>query len=177
MPGIESLIPKTTETFTYIDKESPAHALNTLSDLREHISTDGPYDGVLTFSEGAALAAMLLIQSATQNPHEAPPFRVAVFLSGGVPASPAALACNKRQLLNHAANGVQIRIPTAHIWGRNDKEYPDFGPVLRELCDPEEQSVFVHEGGHEVPGVGDKIGLAGAVRCAKRAIARSQERQ
>ncbi len=170
-------MPSSTETFTYIDKTSPTHALDILSDLRTYLSTDGPFDGVIAFSEGAALAAMFLIQSTTQFPSQDPPFRLAVFLSGGVPASPTALARSQRQFLSYAADGVQIRIPTAHIFGRNDIEYPEFGPVLRDLCEPEESTVFEHDGGHEVPGVGDRKGLLGAVRCVKCAVARAEERQ
>lgn len=28
--------------------------------------------------------------------------------------------------------------------------------MLRDLCEPEESTVFVRDRGHEVPGVGDK---------------------
>lgn len=75
---------------------------------------------------------------------------------GGVPDSPAGLSRSQRQLLSYAANGVQSRIPTAHIFGQDDIEYPEFGPVLRDLCEPEESTVFVHDRGHEVAGVEDK---------------------
>lgn len=67
--------------------------------------------------------------------------------------------------------------PDCACLGRNDTLYPDFGPVLKDLCKPEERSVYVHEGGHEIPGVGDKEGLMGMVKCVRRAMARAEERQ
>lgn len=172
-----AFVPETTETFTYVDKTSPKQVLDVLSDLRKHLSTEGPYDGVLAFSEGAALAAMFLIQVTTQCPNQAPPFRVAVFFSGGVPVCPAALARDEIELLSFETHGIQIRIPTVHVWGKNDTEYPHFGPVLRELCEPKERSVFVHEGGHQIPRVTDKQGLAGTVKAIKRGLARADENQ
>lgn len=36
--------------------------------------------------------------------------------------------------------------------------------MLRDLCEPEESIVFVHDRGHEVPGVGDKKVYLGQVR-------------
>ncbi len=48
--------------------------------------------------------------------------------------------------------------------------------MLCELCDPETQSVYVNEGGHEVPCMRDKEGLAGALRCVKRAMAMAEDR-
>jgi hypothetical protein len=42
--------------------------------------------------------------------------------------------------------------------------------VLCELCDPETQGVYVNEGGHEVPDMRDKEGLAGAVHGRSRVI-------
>lgn len=84
-----ALVPKSTETFSYLDKTTTSQALSTLSDLRTLLSTDGPYDGVLAFSEGAALAATLVIQCAMDLPNETPPFRVAIFLSGACPPHPA----------------------------------------------------------------------------------------
>lgn len=119
-----------------------------------------------------------MIHAASHSAPDPPfsPFRLAIFLSGGVPVSPVALAHNQRRLLSVATDGVQIRIPTAHIWGSNDTEYPAFGPVLHQLCAPEMRSEYIHQGGHEVPGVSDKEGLAGAVRCIKRAIAQAEDR-
>ncbi|KAL8724485.1 MAG: hypothetical protein Q9166_007919 [cf. Caloplaca sp. 2 TL-2023] len=175
--GVVGLVADTTKTFTYIDKESPENALEVLADLRTQIASEGPYDGVLAFSEGAALAAMALIQGTTHSPNEVPHFRVAIFFSGGIPACPAALECGEARLLDPAVDGIKISIPTAHIWGKNDMEYPNFGPVLRELCDQKEQSVFVHDGGHEIPSGANSPGLIGAVKCIKRVLTKAEEKR
>lgn len=50
---------------------------------------DGPYDGILGYSQGATLAAQALIQHAMENPgalaHERP-FRFAIFFNGATPS-------------------------------------------------------------------------------------------
>lgn len=51
-------------------------------------------------------------------------------------------------------DGDLIEIPTAHIWGATDRLYPTFGPVLSNLCKRGggRREIFIHRGGHEIPG-------------------------
>lgn len=48
----------------------------------EKLDRDGPYDGVLVFSQGAALMASFLLYLQSQN--QPSPFRFAIFVCGGV---------------------------------------------------------------------------------------------
>lgn len=53
--------------------------------LTEHIQQNGPYDGVLCFSQGCAVVAGYLLDHAATRPHEELPFKCAIFICGGVP--------------------------------------------------------------------------------------------
>ena len=146
-----------------------------LDDLSAYIATDGPFDGVMAFSQGAGLAASLMLRDLQQTPqtHEAPLFKCAIFFSGGVPADPVALSRGEMRLLDAATDGSPLRLPTAHIWGRNDAEYPTFGPVLSGLCSPNEREVVVHDGEHEVPGSRDRDAVNASVRAVRRTVERA----
>lgn len=53
-----------------------------MDDLEEYVKSEGPFDGVLAFSQGAALAAMLIARDTFPAP-----FAFAVFICGGPPFS------------------------------------------------------------------------------------------
>jgi pimeloyl-ACP methyl ester carboxylesterase len=46
---------------------------------------DQPYDAVLCFSQGGAVAASLILHHNNEHPGEALPFRAVIFICGGVP--------------------------------------------------------------------------------------------
>jgi hypothetical protein len=68
----------------------------------------------------------------------------------GVPRDP-----ETGQLMDPAVDGEVIDVSTAHIWGKNDNLYPSFGPVLSRLCKADMKEVYVHDGGHIIPGARD----------------------
>ncbi|CAG8330470.1 unnamed protein product [Penicillium salamii] len=53
--------------------------------LQEKLDRDGPYNGVLCFSQGCSLIASYLLYHERMHPDTPPPFRLAVFICGGVP--------------------------------------------------------------------------------------------
>ncbi|MCJ1408367.1 hypothetical protein MMC19_002442 [Ptychographa xylographoides] len=53
--------------------------------LLDLLERKGPYDGVMTFSQGGSLASSLLLYHAMVTPHLPPPFKVAVFICSGIP--------------------------------------------------------------------------------------------
>ncbi|MCJ1464789.1 hypothetical protein MMC07_003402 [Pseudocyphellaria aurata] len=53
--------------------------------LRTLLERDGPYDGVLMFSQGCAVVASFLLYHQAETPHLPLPFKVAIFICGGVP--------------------------------------------------------------------------------------------
>ena len=123
----------------------------------------------MAFSMGASLAATLVVRNAQQR--LPPSFRCCIFFCGGTAGDPATLAAQGgARLLSYASDGEVIGVPTAHVWGKNDPRNPDCGPVLSLLCRSQLRSIFVHEGGHEIPGSRDRVALLKAVECIRRTI-------
>lgn len=74
--------------YGYYNALSPASIVQTQTQLEKIIATEGPFDGVLGYSGGAALAAEIIIRDAMANPYGLPderPFRFAVFINGASP--------------------------------------------------------------------------------------------
>lgn len=176
LTGIESLVSPGDDVFRYVDEKSPASFVKAMADLNLYITEAGPFDGVMAFSEGGALAASLIIQKMQEDRRQQqlyPLFKCAIFFSGGVPMDPSAGAgLRDRRLMGFEQDGEVIEIPTAHIWGENDKLYPTFGPVLSGLCKRDRRAVFIHTNGHEIPGPRSADAVAKAAEVINRTIAR-----
>lgn len=74
--------------YAYYNPLSPASILQTEEELEELIAREGPFDGVLGYSGGAALAAEIIIRDAMAHPFGLPeerPFRFAIFINGASP--------------------------------------------------------------------------------------------
>ena len=170
---IEAFVSAEDEFLEYALGSSAESCRNALSDLDNFLAEEGSFDGVMAFSQGAAIAASHIIHRQRTKPI-LPSFRFAIFFSGGIPEDlDQLLSGGPRRLLNVEEDGDLIKIPTLHVWGRNDQVYPEFGPVLSQLCKCSEREVFIHEGGHEVPGSKDRVLIAAIVKLAKRTIARA----
>lgn len=136
-------------------------------DLKNYLEKEGPFDGVMAFSQGASLVSALLCLNI--RPYTCT-IRCAVFFCGRTPfidfrdIEPTNSAFGK----NLGQDGVEkIEMPTAHIWGLNDEIEPGQGAELSKLCRPQNRHIYVHAGGHEVPGSKDQEGLiesANAIR-------------
>ena len=107
----------------------------------------------MAFSQGAALAATLICQKAqdTSGLSTNPTFKFAVFLCGAIPFDYAALLEGQVRRLDPDIDGELITLPTANVWGRNDKEWPGVSEKLSKLCQSSENVSYVHESGHEIP--------------------------
>lgn len=53
--------------------------------LLNYVKDHGPYDGVMSFSQGCSLSASFLLFNHARNPLTPPPFKVAIFICGGLP--------------------------------------------------------------------------------------------
>lgn len=71
--------------FTYWEDATATEMRQTTNWLKAHIAQHGPYDAVLTFSQGCALAASALLLHEAEEPHTPPPFKAAIFICGGSP--------------------------------------------------------------------------------------------
>ena len=128
--------------------------------VRTVIETEGPFDGVLGCSQGAPIATLLCLASAS-----APPFRFAILFSGFFPRDPAATALVPAAALDaYAATGnvdqpvadgparaPPLPLPSVHFVGETDGLVPRVSSESLSACFAGGQ-VVDHAGGHCVPG-------------------------
>ena len=127
MVGIPTVFPED-QCFAYYDPTHPFTILQAIDDLAAYVSAEGPFDGVMGFSQGAALTAML---RARRSPAE--PFRFAVFLCAGVPFCEASLRQGVLRHLDPKVDKEMIRVPTTHIVGSKDDAL-QASLMMKELC-------------------------------------------
>jgi predicted esterase len=113
------------------------------------MASEGPYQGVIGFSQGAALAATLMIKQGQSNAVHSP-FQCAIVLCGGMPYDPAALEGGRAVLLDDKPDAPDIHVPTAHILGEKDDALAT-SLALVEQFDPRSLKLYMHAGGHDVP--------------------------
>ncbi|CRK27057.1 hypothetical protein BN1723_008360 [Verticillium longisporum] len=146
-PGIETFI-SAEEALAYYDPKSAPSILAAIDDLSYWLAENGPFDGVMGFSQGASLAAMVMARARFANP---PLFSFGVFFCAGLPYCEDSLRAGEAKFLR-AADGVGpvIHVPTAHIVGREDPDVAH-GTGLAELCQEWGRVLLDHGAGHEIP--------------------------
>ncbi|KAL8952235.1 MAG: hypothetical protein Q9222_001849 [Ikaeria aurantiellina] len=109
--------------------------------IQEH--PQGPFDGILGFSEGASLAASLILRKAAQG--SAQLFKFAIFMC-------AVLVCHfeEKDVILADETSMRITIPTVHITGARDPGR-QASMTLYNLCEPSCASLYQHNKGHTVP--------------------------
>ncbi|XP_068457179.1 esterase OVCA2 [Clinocottus analis] len=107
--------------------------------VREAVKNQGPFDGILGFSQGAAFVAMLCcLQEQKLEPEFN--FRFSILVAGF------RSACEEHKKFYNPP----LQIPSLHVFGLEDRVIPD--NMSRELLpsfhDPQ---VLTHPGGHFIP--------------------------
>jgi predicted esterase len=165
----------------------------TLGTLKDCLKKDGPFDGVIGFSQGAALAGFLtsLLETSRQEVLEAaklagkrtdgypktllgeegqpihPPFKFAVCYAGFMASEPG----------SEALYNPKITTPVLHVIGSLDTVVPEDRMLdLVNACEPAPGSsegsnrwLLRHPGGHFVPT--GKMEIAGLVGFIKESVA------
>ena len=129
--------PATSKTYVGLE-DSLALARQT---LQEH----GPFDGLLGFSQGATLGALLCLAPSSLPP--SPPLRFAVLVSGFMPRDPAL------EPLVGMADGpppLCVPLPSLHVMGENDQLVAAASSRRLSNCFAD-ATLHCHEGGHLVP--------------------------
>ncbi|KAG9506472.1 hypothetical protein J7337_000003 [Fusarium musae] len=148
-PGIEAFIGRD-ESLAYYHPHSAKSILAAIDDLWEYIAEEGPFEGVLGFSQGASLAAMIIARARHSNP---PPFQFAIFFCAGLPYCEKSLSAGEVKFLRaEDTKGPVIHVPTAHIFGKKDPDVNDSKAMI-ELCHPWGRVLLDHGAGHEIPRV------------------------
>ncbi|KAL4898763.1 serine hydrolase FSH [Aspergillus ambiguus] len=108
------------------------------------IAKKGSFDAVMGFSQGAALAASLIVNHARS--HDQPLFKAAVFICGARPYDPA----NGLDFVAASNEKYPITIPTTHIVGKEDHVLPQ-SMQLHAACDPAQVEFYDHGSRHLIP--------------------------
>ncbi|KAJ5787578.1 hypothetical protein N7457_002568 [Penicillium paradoxum] len=119
--------------------------LDAFDHTQRFIAEHGPFDAVMGFSQGAALAASLIIHHNRTRPAEPPLFRAAVFICGAAPWE-----SSGQQQIEPKPDTYPIAIPTANIVGKADPLFPE-SQKLYELCEPAKAAYYDHGSKHMVP--------------------------
>ncbi|KAG6017862.1 hypothetical protein E4U54_001776 [Claviceps lovelessii] len=122
---------------------------NTLNSLIGVLDLDSSITGILGYSEGATVAASLILEEKHRSEENGRPRRIknAVFLAGWPPVrlSDDTVEC----LLADECDNI-IDIPTCHVVGCNDP-YINGAMALFGMCDEDSAVLFDHGKGHTVP--------------------------
>lgn len=128
--------------------------------VQHHVEQhDGnPFDGVLGFSEGASIAASLILRQCREKGTSL--FKFAAFICCIVPP----LRSDREDVLLADETAERIDIPTAHIVGSKDPGYQG-GRALYNLCNQSSASIFDHGGPHTIPwDLASTRGIAKAIQ-------------
>lgn len=155
-----------------LESDGTDASLETVHAVIEHlddiVADQGPFDGILGFSQGASVACAYLSHLDRRDGAFAP-FRFALFFSSG------GLSDDHLSLLQHlsgtepAPEGA-LSIPSLHVHGTADVLHADALAMTR-LWQPGSVTVVTHPGGHIVPKDAASISkIAAAVRLLMRTV-------
>jgi hypothetical protein len=175
-PGVANFFPP--PYFIWHQRRVPSEVSHVHERIRRIATDGGPYDCVIGFSEGASLAAALLLTDAARESQGSKPmFRYAIFLNAVNVSSPSEelgkemTAADMRKALETFDGGAQsqedcsinsvrimssdvmsaaISIPTLHVIGSRDG-FQGFSRDLVKQCKPSNARVINLPTGHEVP--------------------------
>lgn len=107
---------------------------------------EGPFEGLIGWSEGAAVAATLLLDdfSKCELDHSTSEFKCAIFFAGSPP-----FTLDGKNVLLHDQYGQVIKIPTCHILGQSDAMV-ELAEALFNICDSSSAIAIRDEGGHRI---------------------------
>lgn len=156
--------------YAYFDPEHAPSYLTAFSMLDTFLAAEGPFDGVLAFSQGAGLATMYMARKKLERPDAEAPFRCAILCSPTAVGDPFHwFATGEMRRLEQLPRAVRIDTPTAMIWGSRD----DYATHIPSLCNLFLGKVFWHyvfDGGHELPSLSVEESIGGSVKIARRAV-------
>lgn len=115
-----------------------------MSHVLNIIEKKGPFDAVMGFSQGAALAFSLLAEHSKTN--ATPLFKAAVFICGAPPFE----SSGQEVMSLPPGEKYALSIPTANIVGKQDYLY-ESSMQLYSLCDPAKAELYDHGSRHLIP--------------------------
>jgi predicted esterase len=140
-PGMSGSYPP--PYFCWYERGDPGEVQAAHEHLRSVVDEDGPYDGVIGFSEGAALAAGLLLSDECSAAE--PRFKVAILFNSVVPLVPSGCDCPGASLSEvvqgHQDSYLDLLLPREQKDAATEEERA--AVLSRALC-------FSPQGGHKI---------------------------
>ncbi|CZT08520.1 hypothetical protein WAI453_007189 [Rhynchosporium graminicola] len=138
---------------------SNSSAQNAMDYLYQIMEKEGPFDGIVGYSEGATVAATLLLHEQKRFAREGrmPMFKCALFFAGWPPMTP-----EFDGIVLADETDLTITIPTCHIIGSLDP-YLAGSLALYNICDMDTAILFDHAKGHTLPRHKDTVRELGNV--------------
>ncbi|OSS52635.1 hypothetical protein B5807_02568 [Epicoccum nigrum] len=135
------------ELMTYGVAKTDESAQRTLDYIYDVIEKEGPFDGIIGYSEGATIAGTMVLHEQMRNELEGrePMFKCALFFGGWPPMTP-----TLDGFVLSDDSDLMIQIPTTHIIGSLDP-YLHGNIALYNVCDPDSAFIFDHAKGHTLP--------------------------
>ena len=118
-----------------------------MNHLIELLDREGDIAGVIGYSEGARVAASLILEEQRRElaGHYTPRIKCAFFMGGWQAMDPD----SANEVLADETD-ERIAIPTCHVVGSHDP-FIDGSLALYNICDPDYADIFDHGGGHTLP--------------------------
>lgn len=142
-------------------EENKVAVKNAFENVYRVIKEEGPFDGVLGFSQGASCLTGFLIH------HQAPPpqselFRFAIlFSTSGIP-----------EWDMEGKEPGMIGIPSLHVCGEGDKEWFEESKAVVERCEKGSAELIAHKGEHAIPK--DKANVDAIIAGIRRLLGRAK---
>ncbi|KAL2835359.1 MFS general substrate transporter [Aspergillus pseudoustus] len=136
-PEVKNIALEDEPVYAFMDPADPGTGVTAYQNLLDYLEEEGPYDGVMAFSQAATLILTYLAHVARQNAlghNTATPFKFAIFIS--ITHDPVDYEAFQRgqivEICPKAAAGV-VGIPTVHIWGALDDD-PESASRAAQVC-------------------------------------------
>lgn len=152
--------------FYHSDISSELDITQGLNTVVEHIKANGPYDGIVGFSQGAALST-IITNRITELVPEHPEFKISVIISGYSFTEPVEPNSETLQITAKYKESFQPKTDSntriVLIYGASDMAVPNVrSKYLQKIYqdafkDATQVQAFEHPGGHMVPNKKDII--------------------
>ncbi|KAH9876636.1 hypothetical protein J1614_003768 [Plenodomus biglobosus] len=112
----------------------------------------GPWVGLLGFSQGAKIAASLLLRQQLDPSMAAsfPAFEFGILIAGPSPMISLIPSSSDTTALRWSSTPL-LCVPTAHVHASHDSLFSSPNEYLYQSCSPHSRSLFVWDGDHHVP--------------------------
>ncbi|TVY16237.1 Esterase FUS5 [Lachnellula arida] len=141
------------------EKAEDSSAQKAIDYLYGIMKNEGPFEGIIGYSEGATMAATLLLHEQHRYQTTGIPtmFKCALFFAGWPPMNP-----DLDAIVLADESDLTITIPTCHVIGSLDP-YLAGSLALYNVCDMDTAVLFDHAKGHTLPRHKDTVKELGDV--------------